>query len=215
VGANLDWTRYSNLTRTQGKGSLNFIYQPSRKYRFSLLGKYSSIKRDDYPYQGANDKTTKIRLQAEFKYRPTMKLTGRLKYYLEHIDNPFAPYNLMFENVGSSGPHELTPDPGMPIVYYYQRDDLRYGDITTQPTLVHGFYLDLKLKPTKKINFVAGVNVRIGTNSDEPELDLKQTSIQPKLSFNWIPNNKITFAGSYSYMKLNQNGLAAVPMMDG
>ena len=215
VGANLDWTRYSNLTRTEGKGSLNFIYQPSRKYRLSLLGKFSSLKRDDYPYQGANDKTTKIRLQAEFKYRPTMKFTGRLKYYLEQIDNPFAPYNLMFENIGSSGPHELTPDPGMPIVYYYQRDDLRYGDITTQPTLVHGFYLDLKLKPTREINFVAGVNVRIGTNSDEPELDLKQTSIQPKLSFNWIPNNKLTFIGSYSYMKLNQNGLAAVPMMDG
>lgn len=215
IGANLDWTRYSNLTRTEGKGSLNFIYQPTRKFRLSLLGKFSSTKRDDYPYQGANDKTTKIRLQAELKYRPTMKFTGRVKYYIEQIDNPFAPYNLMFEHNGSTGPYELTPEPGMPQVYYYQRDDLRYGDITNQPTLVHGFYLDLKLKPTRKFNFAAGVNVRLGTNSDEPELDLEQTTIQPKLSFNWMPNDKVTFMGSYSYMKFNQNGLAAVPMMDG
>ena len=214
-GANLDWTRYSNLTRTEGNGSLNYIFQPSRRFRFSLLGKFSSINRDDYPFQGANDKTTKIRLQTEFKYRPTMKFSGRLKYYIEHIENPFAPYNLMFEHIGSSGPHQLVPEPGMTQVFYYQRDALRYGDITTLPTLVNGIYFDLKLRPSKKFNIVTGINVRYGTNSDEPELNLKQTTLQPKLSFNWMPGDKIIFSGSYSYLVQNQNGLAVVAMMDG
>lgn len=214
-GANLDWTRYSNLTRTEGKGSLNYIFQPSRKFRLSLSGNYSSEKRDDYPYEGADDTTRKIRLQTEFKYRPTLKFSGRLRYYIEHIKNPFAPYNLMFEHSGNSGPYELTPEPGMTQVYYYQRDTLRYGDITTLPTLVHGIYFDVNLRPSKKINVVTGINYRIGTNSDEPELDLKQTTLQPKLSFNWMPGDKIMFSGSYSYLVQNQNGLAAVPMMDG
>jgi len=215
TGVNLDWTRYSNLTRTKGKGSLNYIYQPTRKFRLSILGRYISTERDDYPYLGANNTTTKIRLQTEVKYRPTMKFSGRLKYYIEDIDNPFAPYNQMFEHIGRSGEHQLSPDPDMPSIYYYQRDDLRYGDITNQATFVHGIYLDFKLKPSKKFNFVAGINLRIGTNSDEPELNLKQTSIQPKINFNWMPSTKIIISGSYSYMKQNQNGLATVPMMDG
>lgn len=214
-GANFDWTRYSNLTRTEGKGSLNFIYQPSRKFRLSLLGRYKSNKRDDYPYPGANDTTTKIRLQTEFKYRPSMKFSGHLKYYVETVDNPFAPYNQMFEYIGSSGEHQLFAEPGMSQIYYYQRDDLRYGDITNQATLIHGFKLDLKVKPTKRFHFVAGINLRLGTNSDEPELDLKQTSIQPKINFNWIPSEKFVISGSYSYIMQDQNGLAAVPMMDG
>ena len=144
-----------------------------------------------------------------------MKFTGRFKYYLEHISNPFAPYDLMFEYMGRSGSHQLTPEPGMSQIYYYQRDDLRYGDITILPTLVHGIHLDLKMRPTNKVNFVAGINARMGTNSDEPELKLKQKTIQPKLSFNWIPNNKVAFSGSYSYLQQNQNGLAVVPVMDG
>jgi hypothetical protein len=214
-GANLDWTRYSNLTRTEGKGSLNYIYQPTRKFRLSLLGRYTSRERDDYPYQGANDRTRKIRFQTEVKYRPTLKFTGRLKYYIEDIDNPFAPYNLMFEYSGRSGEHQLFPDPGMGQIYYYQRDEIRYGDITNQATLVHGFHLDLKLKPTQKFNFAAGLKVRVGTNSDEPELDLKQTSVQPNINFNWVASNKFILSGSYSYIKQKQNGLAVVPMMDG
>jgi len=214
-GADFDWTRYSNLTRTEGKGSLNYIYQPTRKFRLSILARYLSTERDDYPYEGSHDKTTKIRLQGEVKYRPTMKFTGLVRYYIEDIDNPFSPYNQMFEYIGSSGAHQLFPDPDMTQIYYYQRDDLRYGNITNQATFVHGFNLDLKLKPTKKFNFVAGINMRIGTNSDEPELDLKLTSIQPKISFNWIPSKKFILSGSYSYIDQSQNGLAAVPMMDG
>lgn len=214
-GANLDWTRYSNLTRTEGHGSLNYIFQPSRKFRFSVLGRYSMESRGDYPYQGADDKTTKIKLQTGFKYKPTMKFSAQFKYYVETIENPFAPYNLMFEHSGHSGPHELFPEPGMTQVYYYQRDALRYGDITTLPTLVNGINLDIKLRPSKKFNIVTGIDVRYGTNSDEPELNLQQKTIQPKLSFNWMPSDKVFLSGSYSYLMQSQNGIAAVPMMDG
>ena len=144
-----------------------------------------------------------------------MKFSAQFKYYVETIENPFAPYNLMFEHSGHSGPHELFPEPGMTQVYYYQRDALRYGDITTLPTLVNGINLDIKLRPSKKFNIVTGIDVRYGTNSDEPELNLQQKTIQPKLSFNWMPSDKVFLSGSYSYLMQSQNGIAAVPMMDG
>ena len=212
-GQDFDWVRYSNLTRTEQKGAAELIYQPKSRYRLSLLTSYSSLERDDYPYADGNFKTTKLRLQAAVKYRPSMKFTGRFKYYFDNIDNPFAPYNIMFERSGRAA--NLTPPPNNSKVYYYQRDALRYGNITNLPTQVHGINLDLQFKPSPQVNFTAGVNMRLGSNSDAPELDFQQKSYQPKLAFTYVPGDKFSFFSSYSYLYQTQNGLATVAMMDG
>ena len=211
-GQDLDWTRYSNLTRTNMKAALEVIYQPVRKYRLSLLGGFNSLERDDYPYYGANNKTTKMRLQTSIRYRPSAKFTGRFKYYLDMIDNPFAPYNQMFEKYGKTA---LTPWEGNGAVYYVQRDDIRYGDITSQPTMVHAVNLDLKFKLSKKANLFAKLNYRKSTNSDEKELDFNQTLFAPSIGLNLLPSDKVNFFANYSLQQMDQNGLAAVAMMDG
>ncbi len=212
-GQNMDWTRYSNLTRTEMKGDLELIYQPKRRYRLTLLAGYSSIERDDYPYKGANDQTNKIRLQAAVKYRPSAQITAKFKYGLDKIDNPFAPYNHMFERSGRAA--QLMPLPNNSFVYYFQRDDLRYGDITSLPSMVHMLNADLTFRPSQRVSLTAGINARLGSNDDAPELSLKQTSYQPRLSFNYIASDQFSFFSSYSYLYQTQNGLAAVAMMDG
>lgn len=215
AAVDLDWTRYSLLTRTELRGNAEFLYQPTSKYRLSLLAGFSSRERDDYPYFGANDKTNKLSLQAAVRYRPTSKITGNFRYRLESIDNPFAPYNHMFEHYAQSGTYQLLPKPGTPAVYYYQRDDVRYGDITNQATLVHNAKFKIALKPNAKMSLNAGLNLRLGSNSDEPELDMQQKMLQPNLTINFYPNDKFSLFGNYSLTMQEQNFLAAVTMMDG
>ena len=212
-GQVMAWTRYSNLTRTELLGSLEYIFQPNTKYRLSLLAGYNSRERDDYPYKGAMDKTSKIRVQGSLRYRPGMKFTGNLKLYYDMIDNPFAPYKHMFERSGREA--NLSPLPDNSFVYYFQRDALRYGDITMLPTNAIGLKLDLSFHPTEALQLTAGLNMNMGTNADESELSFKQTSYQPKFGFNFMLGDKFDFFGSYSYLYRTQNGIAAVAMMDG
>ncbi len=200
-----DFIRYSNLTRTEAKGSAEFIYQPQRKYRLSFSAGYQQIKRDDYPEAGADEKTNKLKFSIGGKYRPTSKFTGLLKFFLESIKNP-APYNLIFENPGKNYPSPF---------YYYQREELRYGQVTNQPTLVNGVELNLNLRPSPKASLSASLRASLGTNSDIDTLDLKQTKLQPTFSFNLTPTPKWNFFGNLSYIYNKSNGLAAVAMMDG
>jgi hypothetical protein len=105
--------------------------------------------------------------------------------------------------------------PGTPAVYYYQRDQLRYGDITNQPTMAHNVRFDVTLKPTENMSLKAGINTRIATNSDEKELDFQQKMFQPNVTVNVYPTDKFTLFGNYSMTLQEQNFLASVAMMDG
>ena len=210
-----DYTRFSNYTRTEMRGNLEFIYQPTSRYRLSLLGEYSTRERDDYPFEGAKDKTTKFLLQGDVKYRPSREFTGHLRYYFENIDNPFSPYNNLFERYGRSGPDSLTPIPGTPAVYYYQRDAIRYGSVTSLPAVVNGGKLDVDYRLTPKTKLSLGLTAKIATNNDTPELEYKQTSMQPTLGFSAVPNDKFSLFTSFSYLYKTQNGIATFAMMDG
>jgi len=200
-----DFIRYSNLTRTDAKGSAELIYQPQRKYRLSFSAGYQQITRDDYPEPEADEKTTKLKFSVGGKYRPNLKFTGRLKFFLESIKDP-APYNLVFEN---SGKTYTSP------FYYYQREELRYGQVTNQPTMVNGVELNLNLRPSPKASLSASIRASLGTNGDIDTLDLEQTKLQPTFSFNLTPDPKWNFFGNLSYIYSKSNGLAAVAMMDG
>lgn len=215
AAVNFDWIRYSNLTRTELRGNAEFIYQPTRKYRLSVLADFSTRERDDYPAYGDKFKTTKIAVQTAVRYRPTAKFTGNFKYRLESIDNPFSPFNNMFERYARSGQYELLPEPGTPAVYYYQRDQIRYGNTTNLPTLVHTIKLTLAVKPNNTVKLNAGVNARIGSNSDAPELNFQQKMLQPNLTLSVYPNEKFSLFGNYAFTMQEQNFLAAVTMMDG
>jgi hypothetical protein len=200
-----DFIRYSNLTRTDAKGSAELIYQPQRKYRLSFSAGYQQITRDDYPEPEADEKTTKFKFSIGGKYRPHTKFTGRLKFFLESIKDP-APYNLIFENSGQAYSSPF---------YYYQREELRYGQVTNQPTMVNGMELNLNLRPSARASLSASIRASLGTNGDIDTLDLEQTKLQPTFSFNLTPDPKWNVFGNLSYIYSKSNGLAAVAMMDG
>ena len=207
-----DWTRYSNLTRTVAKGSAEFIYQPSRKYRVFLSAGYEGTKRDDYPYFEAEGKTTKLKLSMGGKYRPHLRFSGRFKYFFENTDDPFSPYEQLFERAGNT---ILDTLPGNTKYYYFQRDQLRYGSITNQPTNLHGVELNLNFRPNHKVSFSADLKASLGTNSDTDSLDFERTRLQPQVSANFAPTAKWNLFSSLTYIYEKSNGLVAVAMMDG
>ncbi|HHM23700.1 MAG TPA: hypothetical protein ENJ23_01510 [Bacteroidetes bacterium] len=211
-GQNFDYWRYSNLTRTVAEANAELIYQPTARYRLGLLAGYNSTVRDDYPDKGGNFTTKTVRLRGSLYYRPSSTWNAMLRYELKSIDNPFSPVNYTFEKPGSS---VLAPLPDNPFVYYFQRDELRYGNITNLPTMVNAFSAKLNLRPNQKVRLSAAFKARIGTNSDNKELSYKQTSYQPSFSISLYPNDKFTLFGTYSMVLQSRNGLAAVTMMDG
>ena len=211
-GQDFDWTRYSNLTRTVAKGSAQFTYQPSRKYRVFLSAGYEGTKRDDYPYFEEEGKTTKLRLSIGGKYRPNLRFSGRFKYFFENTDDPFSPYEQMFERAGKTALDTL---PGNTKYYYFQRDELRYGSITNQPTNLHGVELNLNFRPNHKVSFSTGLKASLGTNSDTDSLDFERTRLQPQVSANFAPTAKWNLFSNLTYIYEKSNGLAAVAMMDG
>lgn len=211
-GQDFDTTRYSNLTRTVAKGSAEFIYQPNRKYRIFLSAGYEGTERDDYPYFEAKEKTTKLKASVGGKYRPNSKFSGRIKYSFENIDEPFSPYEQMFEKAGKD---VLEKRDNNKWYYYFQRDDLRYGSVTNQPTNLHGVELNLNFRPNHKANLSAGLKASLGTNNDTDSLDFERTQLQPQVSANFAPTPMWNLFGSLAYMYDKSNGLAAVAMMNG
>ncbi len=201
-----DYIRYSNLTRTVAKGSAEFIYQPNRKYRLFFSAGYEGTKRDDYPYLEAKGETTKLKVSVGGKYRPSSKFSGRFKYFFENTDDPFSPYEQLFERSGKTL--------GSPF-YYFQRDSLRYGSITNQPTNLHGVDFMLDFRPNRKTNMSAGLRASLETNGDTDSLDFERTKLQPQVSANFAPTPRWNLFGSISYAYDKSNGLAAVAMMDG
>lgn len=211
-GQDFDWTRYSSLSRTVARGFAEYTLQPSRAFRFNLSAGYDETKRDDYPYYEADWKTTRLTLSAGGKYRPGLKFSGRMKYTFQNIDTPFSTYKQFFER---SGADELTLEEGNSNYYYYQRDALRYGSLTNQPSNVHGIDSYVTLRPSRKANFSAGLKASLGTNDDTDSLDYERTMIQPTFSMNLTPAPNWNFFSNIGYIYNKSNGLAAVAMMDG
>ena len=194
------------------KGFAEGTYQPASAYRLVVSAGYEEIKRDDYPYFEADWKTTKLTLSAGGTYRPSLKFSGRLKYTFRNIDNPFSTYEQFFER---SGADELTLLTGNSNYYYFQRDDLRYGSLTNQPSSIHGVDASLTYRPSRVVNVSAGLKADLGTNSDIDSLDYERTTIQPHVSLNLSPAARWNLFGILGYMYNTSNGLAAVAMMDG
>ena len=211
-GQDFSWTRYSSLTRTVAKGSAKLIYQPDRKYRVFVSAGYEGTERDDYPYLGAKEKTTKLKASLGGKYRPNSRFWGRIKYSFENIDEPFSPYEQMFERAGTDVLEKLEDNKWY---YYFQRDDLRYGSVTNRPNNLHGVELNLNFKPNRKASLSAGLKASLGTNNDTDSLDFERTQLQPQVSANFAPTPMWNLFGNLTYLYDKSSGLAAVAMMDG
>jgi hypothetical protein len=200
-----DYVRYSSLTRTVAKGFATFTYQPDRRYRVFISAGYEGTQRDDYPYFEAKERTTKLKASVGGKYRPNSKFWGRIKYSFENTKNP-VPYNQLFEK---SGKDEEAP------VYYYEREDLRYGNVTNQPTNQHDADLTLNFRPDLKVSLTMGLKASLQTNDENTNLDYERTMLNPQLSATLNPDPRWELFGNVSYNRDKSNGLITVAMMDG
>jgi len=211
-GQDLDYVRYSSMTRREGLVEGELTYRVDRRTRFAVLAGYEAIQRDDYPNEGAKQQTNRYIGQVKVSHRASAQVNGRFKYRLELTDDPFTNYNGLFERAGQD---ILEQNPVTGLAYYYQREALRTGDITTQPTMSHAIDASVNLRPSAKFSAQIGGKVKFDKNDDLDSLEYERTVYQPTLSATFTPQPEWSIFGSYSYLFDESKVPVAVALMDG
>lgn len=211
-GQDFSFWRYSSLSRIEGKGSLEFTMLANTNTTISVLAGYEGINREDYPYAEADDATNRFIGQAKIRYREGLKYSLGLKYRLEKTDNPFTDYRGLFEHEGRG---VLEPLPGNTFIFYFQREDLKYQNVTTLPTIEHKLELTGHYKLNHKVGLNANVKLNLDKNTELDSLEVEHTYFQPSLGFNITPDMRWVLAGGMRYQYYKSRGPIAVAMFDG
>ena len=211
-GQNLDYTRYSNLTRTLLSSNAKLKYRLGPFSDLFFQTGYERIKRDDYPEYGLNDKTTKFYGELKFKYRFVRLSSLRAKYRFTSIDNPFTIFGKLLEYRGNG---TLFPLPDNGKVNYFQRDEIRYGNATNLPSLKHDIDVSMNVKAIKKLTITGGVRYTLEKNNDLDTFDYERTTLSPSLSFNLLGGPRWSFFAGGSLFKQTANAPVAFAMFDG
>lgn len=206
-----DFVRYSSLDRLDSRASAEIISRLNPRTTLSILAGYRQITRDDYPEIGADASTSKIIGQAKLRYRRGLKFNGSLKYRFEKTSDPFTSGKGLFESRGRETLEETWSDKS----FYYQREDLRYQNITTSPTDYHQVVLKSTIRPNPKYSFNLGLRVTSDKNGDLDSLDVKHLSMQPNLGMTLVPNPKWSFATGYTHDYSKSRGPVSVALFDG
>jgi hypothetical protein len=207
-----DYTRYSALDRFELRGSAELTTKLSPKATLSVLGGYESIKRDDYPVMDDGLTTNRIIGQAKLRYRKGLRHSTNLKYRFEKTSDPFVSGRGLFERRGREELEINTP-PG--FAFYYQREDLRYQDITSQPTTEHIFEWSSSFRPTNKAAINLGLKGKYDKNGNLDSLDVKHLALQPNLAVTLTPEPRWTISGGYTFNYYKSRGPVAVALFDG
>lgn len=211
-----DFTRYSSLNRLDAKGSVEMTSRLSPKSLLSLLAAYNRVRRDDYPYAGADYTTNKYTGQAKLRYRPTTKLDATMSYRFEKTDKPFISGRGLFEHSGRDILQPLdTIAATRGFIYYFQREALRYQSITTLPTDRHEANLGGSLVMSPKVSLQWTVKGVYDKNGDLDSLDVKHVSFQPTIGLTLTPNQKRSYAVGYSYTYDKSRLPVTMPLFDG
>lgn len=209
-----DFIRYSTLDRNDITGSVEILSRLNRKVTLSGLLGYNVIKRFDYPIPDGNDQQTgKFFGQAKANYRKGLKFSANAKYRFEKISDPFTSARGLFEAPGRGviGPIPET----FTFTFYWQREALRYQDITTFPTDVHEFDVNTTMRPDNKFSVNAGIKFEYDKNGSLDSLDVNHLSYQPNLSLNLTPDPKWSLAAGYTFGHYKSRGPISVALFDG
>ncbi len=212
-----DYTFYSSLDRTTAGLSAELIRKVNPKLTASLKAGYSMVDRDDYPVYQNGTKTSKMFGQVKLRHRKGLTYSTNFKYRFEKITDPYVSGRGLFESKGRGVILPLdTVQPGYPgWVFYYQREELRYQDITTMPTEKHDIEWSSNWCPNSKVGINMGMKIGLDKNNDLDSLDVKQTSMQPNLSINFNPNSKISLTTGFSYTQYDSRGPVTIALFDG
>lgn len=211
-GQDLDYTRYSNLTRTLLAGNAKLKYRLSPLSDLFFQTGYERIERNDYPDYELKDKTTKFYGELKFKYRIARLSSLRAKYRFTSIDNPFAIFGQLLEERGNG---TLFPLPDNAKVNYFQRDEIRYGNTTNLPSLKHDLDVSVNVKAIKKLTITGGVRYTLEQNDDLDTFDYERTTLAPSLSLSLIGGHRWNFFAGGSLFKQTANAPVAFAMFDG
>ncbi len=214
-----DYTRYSALKRSQQKVTAELISRLTPKATVSVLLGYNRIDRDFYPVMdgSAGLETKQFIGQAKLRWRKGLKYSSNVKYRFEKTSDPFTSGRGLFESRGRGVILPLGPaESGYPAwVFYFQREGLRYQNITTVPTDYHRIEWSSTWRPTNKYTVNLGLKATFDKNNDLDSLDVKHTALQPNIALNLMPNNQVTLTAGYTYNYDKSRGPVAVPLFDG
>ncbi len=217
-GPNIDfsYTRYSSIDRLDATVTAEVIRKMSQKWTVSVLGGYRMIDRDDYPLQDDGTKTKRFIGQLKARYHKGLKYNSSVKYRFEKTKDPFVSGRGLFEHQGHSGADSLEPlVPGFSFIFYFQREDLRYQTITTEPTDKHQFEWKSNWRATDMVNLNLGVRGYYDKNSDLDSLDVKHFSVLPNANINFTPDPRFVATAGYTYNYFKSRGPVAVALFDG
>lgn len=214
-----DFTRYSLSNRTNIKLSAEVIKRMNPKMTFALKGGYDITDRETYQIFDEGISTKELYLQGKMRYRKGLKYSTSLKLRFEKISDPYLSSKDIFESAGHGVLYPLVPDDAGPTdpgwVFYFQREALRYQNITTKPTQVLDFNWNMNYNPTSDLSIVMGLRGKLDKNDDLDSLDVKHSSFVPSVMFNYIPDMKTSINLGYTYNYDKSRLPIAVALFDG
>ncbi|MEW5795218.1 MAG: GSU2204 family CXXCH-containing (seleno)protein [Candidatus Zixiibacteriota bacterium] len=210
---NFDYTRYSTLDRATIKASAELQRRLSPRLTLALLGGWDRIDRKDYFDIGDNLVSSTIYGQLKLNYARGLKYSAGFRYRMEKTSDPFVSGRGVFEARGREILQRTLP--GFAFRFYFEREQLRYQAITTEPTDSHEGQLTAAYRPSGKtsLNFVLkGVYDK---NGDLDSLDVRRQSLSGNVALSYLPETRWSFTGGLSYSLDNSRGPVAVALFDG
>ena len=211
---NSSFWRTSSLDRADGKITAEVVRRVNPKITVSLLAGFNRVDRYAYPSVDDNLTSNTFIGQGKLFYRKGMRYQVRLKYRFEKTSDPFMTGRGLFEYIGRD---LLEPLPGAPAgrTFYFQREDIRYQSITTEPTDYHEIDWQSTWRPVSMATVNVGAKFIYDKNGDLDSLDVKHTSLQPNLALHLMPNPQWTVTGGFTYFMNTSRGPLAVALFDG
>lgn len=210
LNVDFDYTRYSSIDRMDGKFNAEVITRLNNRWTLSVMGEFRRIDRDDYPVYNEGWTTNKMIGQAKIRYRKGLKYTSSFKYRIEKTSDPYTSGMGLFEDVGRD-----YFDPAVATIFYFQREELRYQSITTEPTIFHQFDWNLNWQSSSEVSFSLATKVTYDKNTELDSLDVEHFTALPGIAINFMPDSKTVFTSGYTYGYYKSRGPVTVALFDG
>jgi hypothetical protein len=207
---NFDWKRYSSLSRTEGRGDLEWITRLAQHTTLGILGGYKQIDRWNYPTPATTYQTKQFALQGRLRYRDP-KWRGMVKYRYENTQDPLRSDRGLLEKSGRYTLQRTSPN----WAFYYQREDLRFLNVTTLPTDAHEVHLKGSVKTSDNVTVNAAIRTVYDENKDLDTLDVHHYMVQPNVNLVLSSRNGVTLTTGYTYDYSKRRGPFAIPLFDG
>lgn len=211
---NFDYTRYSSVARIQGTGTLELIAQLDPKTSLSFLGGYQRSERVDYPTPEDPYTTNKYIGQFKVRHRANDKFSGSFKYRYEKTTDPLRSERGLLEAMGRYDLDIITVGTNN-WAFYYQREDLRYLNVTSLPTDKHVVDVSGTVKPRKDLSMTLGVKGSYDQNNDFELIDVNHFAVQPNVNLTMLPSDGVILSAGYNFNYAKSTGPVAIPMFDG